>query len=226
MGRLDQQLAVYELFGCFSTTLAAEAGQGAQSITLTAGINPGPCLLDVGSANETVLVTGVSGSGPYTANLKKPLQNAHATGAPIAPFRTQPSAVFPFIQTVVMGEPLNAQDNIQPVLFILAPKAKESREYAQKKFINYTLSVVLVNVFTSLSKGDEGPIAIQTFYNWMDQISNVIRTNKTLVTPSYPTGAAFKFGENFTTTETHERIENSVWLVAKFDIESIEQVNA
>ncbi len=226
MGRLDQQLAVYELFGGFSTTMATGAVQGAQSILLTASVNPGPCMLDVGTANETVLVTSISGTGPYTASLKKPLQNAHSAGATVAPFRTQPSAVFPFIQTVVMGEPLNAQDNIQPVLFILAPKAKEFREYAQKKFINYTLSVVLVNVFASLSKGDEGPIAIQTFYNWMDQIASHIRTNKTLVTPSYPTGAAFKFGENFTTAETHERIENSVWLVAKFDIESIEQVNA
>jgi hypothetical protein len=32
MGRLDQQLAVYEFFGGFSTTLASEAVQGAQSI--------------------------------------------------------------------------------------------------------------------------------------------------------------------------------------------------
>lgn len=218
MGRLDQQLAVYELFGGFSTTLAAEAVHGAQSISLSASVNPGPFMLDMGTANETVLITSVSGTGPYTASLRRPLQNAHSAGATVAPFRTQPSSVFPFIQTVVMGEPLDAQDNIQPVLFILAPKAKEFREYAQKKFINYTLSVVLVNVFASLSKGDEGPIAIQTFYNWMDQIANHIRTNKTLVTPSYPTGAAFKFGENFTTTETHERIENSVWLVAKLTL--------
>jgi hypothetical protein len=225
MGRLDQQLAMYEFLGGYSTRLADTASQGSQTISIVSNVT-GSCMLDVGHLNEVVFISEITGTGPYTATLKKPLQYSHENGVPLAPFKSKTSSVFPFLQSLMMGEPLNAQDNIQPILFILAPKAKEYREYAQKKLINYTMSFVLVHVFSSLSKGDEGSIAIQTFYNWMDQISAHIRTNKTLVTASYPTGAAIKFGENFTTSETHERIENSIWLVAKYDVESIEQVNA
>ncbi|WP_304459008.1 hypothetical protein [Alicyclobacillus sendaiensis] len=227
MGRIDQQLATYEFFGGYSTTLSASANAGVNQITTSGALPQGAALLDVGTSSEVVQVVNcLPSGGQYVSTLASPTLYAHASGCSVAPLSTSPSSVFPFVQTVVMGEPVTAEDYQQPLLFILAPRSQERRQFAQEKLITYTITAVLTSVIPGSPTGDIGEVAINTFYAWMDQIANKIRTNKILQTPSYPQGAAIKFGENFTVEETHERVENAVWLIARFNIESVEQVHA
>ncbi|SIS88369.1 hypothetical protein [Alicyclobacillus vulcanalis] len=228
MGRIDQQLATYEFFGGYSTSLSASEKAGVNQITTSGALPQGAALLDVGTASEVVQVVNCipSGGGQYVSTLASPTTYAHTSGCSVAPLSTSPSSVFPFVQTVVMGEPITAEDYQQPLLFILTPRSQERRQFAQEKLITYTITAVLTSVVPGTPSGDIGEVAINTFYGWMDQIADRIRTNKILQTASYPQGAAIKFGENFTVEETHERVEDAVWLVARFNIESVEQVHA
>lgn len=140
---------------------------------------------------------------------------------------TQNPSVFPNIKTLVKGEPLKRDKNEMPMIFMSAPKTKEERYSAQLKFIIYTLTPVVVWWTSSdPSKGERGSYAMDQFYGFLDSVAAKIRTNKQLITTSYPQGASIKFGENFTIQETHERLETDMLFVAKFDIESIEQVFA
>lgn len=141
-------------------------------------------------------------------------------------YHTSPSA-FQGIATVVKGEPLDVFEWAMPLLWISAPRSKEYRQAAQKKFIDYTLMAVLVQLAPGGSTaGDEGPVALNNFYQLLDEIANKIRTNKTLITPSYPNGASIRFGEDFTIEENHQRLENEILLVATIEILSTELVQA
>ncbi|WDL96945.1 hypothetical protein [Alicyclobacillus sp. ALC3] len=234
MARIDQQLALYEFFGGASTTLVSAASAGdttviidgsfpkAQMLTL---VSPGSMERGTAAVGEALLVKSVSGAGPYTVTLLQPLQNSYPQGATVAPLSSM-SSVFPWLGTVVNGEFVTAKGNQQPVLYLLSPTTKETREYAQKKFITYTLSAVLVDLIPGVPQGDAGPYALFTFYSWLDSIADKIRTNKQLITASYPQGAAIKFGESFQIQENHQRTETEVYLVGRINIESIEQVNA
>ena len=233
MARVDQQLALYEFFGGVTTFLAAAASAGAAVLSTDGPVAVGSALLVQPSAmalsdtiSENIIVQTVSGTGPYTLSLAGPLQNNYAQGSTVAPYKTTQPTVFPFVKTLVNGEPLTVGGNEQPVLFLTSPLAVEKREYAQKKFITYTLSAILTQVIPANSPSDRGPVSLLQFYSWLDQIADKIRTNKQLITSSYPNGAAIKFGENSKIAETHERVENAIWIVAKLDVESVEQVNA
>ena len=128
----------------------------------------------------------------------------------------------------VQGEPIEKMQQQMPMLYVTAPKSKEVREFAQVKFITYQLDAVLIWLTpgTKAQGADRGSSIMDDFYGLVDDIANQIRTNKTLITPSYPNGAAFKFGENFTIDEAHEIKGQMLAIVAHFQIESVEQVQA
>jgi hypothetical protein len=75
-----------------STTLAAASTAGAQTISTTASEGSVPTqtsgtviTIDPGTSTaETRTVTGVSGSGPYTATLSSPLSFSHVAGAAVS----------------------------------------------------------------------------------------------------------------------------------------------
>lgn len=151
-------------------------------------------------------------------------------GGAVGTYVTSPSSVFPDIKTVSKGEPLRIDPLMMPAFYITAPKSKETREYAQKKFITYQLSAVLVWWTPGLTQkdayDDRAQSALIAFYGTLEEVAARIRTNKQLITTSYPLGASIKFGETFTIDEQHERTETELLMVARFDIESVEQVNA
>lgn len=230
MGRLDQQEAVYEFFGGFSTSLYAAAPAGATTLQSNASVPEGFLQVDTGSAAEIVLVTSVTGAAaPYSLTLEQPTQQAHAAGAILGTFHTSPSSVFPWLKTVCKGEPVEMLEFQMPVLYILTPQSREYRQAAQKKFIDYTIRCVLVDILSGQAPGDVGPVAVTTFYGYLDAIAQKIRTGsaaKALITPSYPQGASIRFGEDSTIQTDQQRQENDVVLIAQIDILSTEQVNA
>ncbi|MFB5193071.1 hypothetical protein [Alicyclobacillus fastidiosus] len=226
MAREDQQLALYEFFGGFSTTLAADAPAGSTTISVNASRPIDTAKLDMGSLSESVSIKDVTGNGPFTVTLKAPTQYDHSAGAVLAPYRTSPSSTFPDIKTVAMGEPFEARNNMQPILFVTSPTSQEKRQYAQEKLITYNLSAVLVQILPAKTRGAEAESTLDSFYRMLDEIAAQIRTNKMLITPSYPLGASMKFGESFRIQESHQRTEVELYIVSKIDIESIEQVHA
>lgn len=143
-------------------------------------------------------------------------------------FHTTNGTVFPDIKTIVKGEPIEKMQLQMPLLYITAPKSKETRREAQVKFITYQLMATLVYVGpgTQVQNADRGASTMDMFYGLIDDIANQIRTNKMLITPSYPDGASIKFGENFTIDEGHDAQGQMMTLVAQFQIESVEQVFA
>lgn len=134
---------------------------------------------------------------------------------------------FPGLATLVKGEPLDRLQYQMPVGFLLVPSSREYRPMAQHKFIDYDVELYLEGQVAGVgSAGDMGAAAINEFYGLLDAIADRIRTNKILLTPSYPGGAAIRFGEDFTVEEAHRRDENTILLAGRFRIKSTEQVNA
>lgn len=144
-------------------------------------------------------------------------------------YHTSPAnSVFGWLQTIVKGQPFDILELQMPTLYILAPEAREHRQAAQKKFIDYQLEAYLIAFLDAGGgmQGDRAPTAIEDFYGWMDDIANKIRTNKQLITTSYPNGASIRFGEDSSSVEEHWRQEDTLVIAAKFEIISTEQVNA
>lgn len=235
MGRKSQVEAVYEFFGGQSTTLSQDAAAGASSITTVASLTVGATIeIDV---SETVMggtvptpdvatIQSVTGTGPYTLNLVSPLLYAHTSGAIVAPFHSPPSTVFPEIKTVCRGEPFEKLEVALPLLYVTVPSSKEYRQAAQKKFIDHTITAVLLWETTGRQLGAKAESILMQYYTLLDQIGAKIRTNKILSTSSYPLGASIRFGEDFTVEEYHERLENSLIIVSTFKILSTEEVTA
>lgn len=141
-------------------------------------------------------------------------------------YETSPSSVFSNIQTVIKGEPMTMELNTMPLIYIVAPKSREYRDYAQKKIIAYDLEAVVVQLAEGKTSGAQAPQILYDFYGFLDEVANKIRTNKILSTMSYPQGAAMRFGEQFTIEEHRERVQQGLFIVAKFTISSEELVAA
>jgi hypothetical protein len=143
-------------------------------------------------------------------------------------YHTYPSSTFPSVKGVFKGEPIEKMEQQMPMLYVTSPKSTEQRKMAQVKFITYQLDAVLLWKTPGVQTGgaDRGPSVMDEFYSLIDDIADKIRTNKTLITSSYPNGASFKFGENFSVTEAHEIAGQMIFMVAHFQIESVEQVMA
>ncbi|MHB1778026.1 MAG: hypothetical protein ACYCU7_18895 [Acidimicrobiales bacterium] len=139
----------------------------------------------------------------------------------------------PAVQTIVRGELFDRQSALLPAMYLLVPEARERRAMTAWKFIDYTVAVYLEAQIAGKSlSGQGGAQAVVAFYQAMDQIAALIRGNtsnekpKSLITPSYPQGASIRFGEQSESIEEHLRDENTLLIVAKFSIQSTEQVQA
>lgn len=139
----------------------------------------------------------------------------------------------PTIETIVRGELLDRQSILMPVLYVLAPRSKERRAMTGWKFVDYELALYVEDLIAGNSQAAQGGArAILEFYGMLDQIAALIRGStldegpKALVTPSYPRGAAIKFGEEFSIEEVHGRAENTIEIGARILIKSTEQVSA
>lgn len=231
MGRESQAQALYEFFGGWSVLLAQNASQGQQSVEVAT--QPPSWLnsikIDQGINAEGALVKNVTGTGPYTINLMQPLQNNHNSGAILSTMITQQSSVFSNINTVAMYEPMQKFQQTMPLLYLTMPRSKESRKTAAGsfKFADYSLNAVLLwQTPTTLNGADPGASALDRFYSLCDEIASYIHTNKQLITPSYPSGASVRFGEDFTIDTDHEVRNNMLVAVASINISSTEQVIA
>lgn len=137
------------------------------------------------------------------------------------------NTVFPWLETLVKGELVDNLEVQMPLAYLMVQKGKEYRQAAQKKFINYNVTLVLINITPGLGSGeDEGPAVINQFAGWIGDINNLIRTNKQLKTPSYPNGAAIRFGEDSDYEEEHQRMENDIVIGCVWTILSTEEVTA
>lgn len=65
------------------TTLAASASAGATSVSVTGAVSVGSVIMIGDSESRTV--TGVTGSGPYSASFSGGLASSYASGAPVVP---------------------------------------------------------------------------------------------------------------------------------------------
>lgn len=143
-------------------------------------------------------------------------------------YKTINGTVFPDIKTIIKGEPLQKLQQDMPLLYVIAPHTQERRQAAQVKFIDYKLRAVLLWMTTGqeLAGADRGASVLDKFYSLLDEIANKIRTNKQLITTSYPNGASVRFGEDFTIEEDHEVQNNMLLCVGVITISSTEQVFA
>ena len=139
----------------------------------------------------------------------------------------------PGVRTIVKGEVLDNLEQYLPVLFLTVPPGTERRAMTGWKFVTYTVTASLADMPPGQSKTVAGGAqAVYAFYQTMDQVSSVIRGTvanekpKQLITPSYPSGAAIRFGEDVEFQETHRRMENTVLIDAQFLIKCTEQVSA
>ena len=154
---------------------------------------------------------------------------------------TNPNPVFPWLVTLVQGQPFDLDDSAFPAIFLLARDSKEHRQAAQKKWIDYELEALLVHQAPPMAaSGDRASALLKTFYGWLDAIGTQIRGTTTdyaakiLATQAHPDGiwdpttgnASIKFGEVFTIKEEHWRLETYLVIAADIRIVSTEQVNA
>lgn len=140
-------------------------------------------------------------------------------------FSTSPSSTFSFVKTVAKGEPIQKLQLQTPLLFMTAPDSTETFLASGLKVIHYNLNAVLVwqSPGTQANGADRGSSALYEFYSYIDQITARIRTNPTLITTSYPTGASLYFGKTIKVSEQHSVENNLPIFVASFSISSEEQ---
>ncbi|MHB1937069.1 MAG: hypothetical protein ACYCOR_10845 [Acidobacteriaceae bacterium] len=234
--------AVYEFFGGTATSLEAASAVGDTTINTVATLPVGVVVeVDVLGDGENVVVKSVSGSGPYAVVLSAPLKYAHAAGAIVATYKTQP-CIISGIKTVVRGEPFDVPDKDLPILYITVPKSQEYRfggtskiqGMAQKKGIDYVVRLMLGALMNGPGVQDQGAILLNEFYEILDAIGVHLRGGdlavpnnaKVLVTTNFPNGAAVRFGEDFTVQEMHDRAENTLKAVTQIETTSTEMVNA
>lgn len=235
MSRRTVMEAVYEKFGGQATTLAADAVKGAQTFSLAANLPLGAIELDVTlDTAEVVYATAVSGAGPYVYTTKNALQADHTSGNIVSGFTTQPSAISGVL-TVGRGDRVFWPSQMQPVLAIVIDASQEyryggrmrARALAQFKFIDYDVKLLLGNVGAPGDNQDGLPRLLDQFYGWLDDIGALIRSDKTLVTPSFPEpGAVVLWGEEFQVQNPYVLQEAEVQIVASITVACTEQVQA
>jgi|GEM_PF-5443372 len=240
--RAAQMEAVYEFFGGVASQLSSASGAGAASIETTGSFSAGDAIeVDVlGDPSEVNVVTAVSGTGPYSVSLQTPLAYAHAQGSIVSTFRSPCSITG--ITTVLRGEPFEIADEILPVLVVTVPDSTEYRSggtskirgLPQFKGIDFKIRLMVGALLSGAKSKDQGAQLLTSFYDTLDRIGNHIRGSdlqnpsdaKILLTPNFPQGASFRFGEDFTIREVHERQENTLKIVAQIETVSTELVNA
>jgi hypothetical protein len=229
-------LAVYELFGGVDTSLAAPAQAGDEALTVTAPLPARVQSVEVdvgGGVPEFVTVTSQSGSGPYTLGLGEALAYPHASGAIVGTFVTQQPAPVPLLRTLFRGQPMDPTESMMPLVVTSLPGYHEYRSgglsrqpgMAQKKLIDHDVWIRVRAVLAGPAPTN-GAVMLEQFYALLDQMGALIRTNKTLVTPSFPQGAALRFGEEYKAPEVHRRVEQQMELQADFHIPTTELVEA
>ena len=131
----------------------------------------------------------------------------------------------PGVNAIYKGRTFDTAERILPSIWILVPQGDERWPMSGFKFVDYRVIVYVADMVPGNSRvAAGGAAAVYGFYGVMDALAALVRTNPTLISPSYPQGALVKFAVRSKTAESHERMENTLLISAVFNIEATEQV--